>query len=80
MVHEKYIRKRGKIYGPYLYENKRINGKVVTSYLGSVSRKNNKSKNFYSILGLFLVILLIFLAFNKLSPTGKASLDIKSVE
>jgi len=39
VVHEKYTRKNGKVYGPYLYENKRVNGKVVTKYLG-------KGKNF----------------------------------
>jgi len=34
MVFKKYIQKGGKIYGPYYYENKRVNGKVVTSYVG----------------------------------------------
>ena len=29
MVHKKYIKRNGKVYGPYLYENKRVNGKVV---------------------------------------------------
>src|SRR3989338_9073986 len=35
MVHEKYTYKNGKRFGPYLYENKRVNGKVVTKYLGA---------------------------------------------
>jgi hypothetical protein len=38
-VHKKYTRVKGKVYGPYLYENKRVNGKVVTSYLGKVKSK-----------------------------------------
>ncbi len=38
MVYEKYIKKGGKIFGPYLYETRRVNGKVVNTYLGP---KNN---------------------------------------
>ena len=34
MVHKKYTYKSGKKFGPYYYETKRINGKVVTKYLG----------------------------------------------
>ena len=34
MVYEKYIKKKGKIYGPYLYESKKVNGKVITIYHG----------------------------------------------
>jgi len=29
MVFKKYIKRGGKVYGPYLYENKRIGGKKV---------------------------------------------------
>ncbi len=39
MVHEKFTKRDGKTYGPYLYENKRVNGKIVTRYIG-------KGKNF----------------------------------
>ena len=35
VVHKKYTYKDGKRYGPYLYENKRVDGKVVTTYLGA---------------------------------------------
>ena len=79
MVHYKYIRKKGKLYGPYLYENKRVNGKVVTSYLGAVSHDkflNKRSLAFFIIA--FAVILLLFMVFWQLSFTGRASLDIKS--
>lgn len=34
MVYKKYIWVNGKRYGPYLYHNKRVDGKVVTSYHG----------------------------------------------
>jgi hypothetical protein len=43
MVYKKYIKRKGKIFGPYLYENYRENGITKTRYLGpapkSVSKK-----------------------------------------
>ena len=35
MAYKKYIKRGGKLYGPYLYESKRVNGKVVSEYHGS---------------------------------------------
>ncbi len=79
MVHKKYIKKNGRLYGPYLYENKRVNGKVVTSYLGSVDNSNGfKGLNKAFVIGGLLVILLLFFVFYGLSPTGRVSLDVKS--
>jgi len=40
MVFKKYIKRGGKVYGPYLYENKRVDGKVVTTY------EKKKSKDY----------------------------------
>ena len=34
MVYKRYIKKGGKLYGPYTYESKRINGKVVSRFIG----------------------------------------------
>ncbi|MDO8508517.1 MAG: LamG-like jellyroll fold domain-containing protein [Nanoarchaeota archaeon] len=82
MAHYKYIKKKGKLYGPYLYENKRVNGKVVTSYLGSVDgNSNNKKyllKSFLFIIGIMAVILLLFLTLNNQNLTGRVSFDIKA--
>jgi len=62
MVHAKYKWKNGKRYGPYYYHNKRVGGKVVTTYLG----KNHKSKkdrdDLYNGLKLFGVVLAIVFA------------------
>ena len=47
MVHKKYIKRDGKTFGPYLYENYREDGVVKTRYLGkgkSGLTKNTKSK------------------------------------
>ena len=57
MVFKKYIRRGGKLYGPYLYENKRVNGKVVTNYVGRSGDISPKLK--YS---LFLSLTFLFLA------------------
>jgi len=80
VVHKKYIRKNGRVYGPYLYENKRVNGKVVTRYLG-IAGRNSSGKNrmpfwLWIVLGFFVVILLSFFMFKNFSSTGRVSLAI----
>lgn len=57
LVHKKYTYRNGKKYGPYLYENKRMDGRVVTSYLGKERRRNRR----YSLIYLFGCLLLLFL-------------------
>ncbi|MBU0760849.1 MAG: right-handed parallel beta-helix repeat-containing protein [Nanoarchaeota archaeon] len=59
MVHKKYAYRNGKRYGPYLYENKRVGDKVVTSYLGKSCRRK-KSYWVYPVAVLFLVAAGIF--------------------
>ncbi|MDD4878150.1 MAG: Ig-like domain-containing protein [Candidatus Nanoarchaeia archaeon] len=34
MVHKRYVKRGNKVYGPYLYNSKRVNGKVKNEYLG----------------------------------------------
>jgi|TARA_B100000315_G_C14537489_1_gene569191 hypothetical protein len=59
MAYKKYIERDGKMYGPYIYHSKRVDGKVVSQYKGT--RKgfefNLGSKN----LKVLLVVLAIFL-------------------
>ena len=45
MAYEKYIKKGGRVFGPYLYETKRINGKIVNTYLGPKNNKINSAGN-----------------------------------
>jgi len=49
MAYKKYIKRNGKLYGPYEYESKRIDGKVVTEYHGA--KKSNLARNFILIIG-----------------------------
>ncbi len=59
MVYEKYIEKNGKLYGPYTYHSKRINGKVVSVYHGP-KRKIFHNNFFWVFAGIFLLGLLVF--------------------
>jgi hypothetical protein len=58
MVHKKYIKKNGKKYGPYLYENYRENGITKTRYLGKYL-KEKKKKRWFRLKILSIVILFI---------------------
>ena len=40
MVYHRYIKRGGKIYGPYTYHSKKINGKVVSTYVGNGPKHN----------------------------------------
>ncbi|MEK6928537.1 MAG: hypothetical protein AABW65_01105, partial [Nanoarchaeota archaeon] len=77
MVFKRYIKRGGKLYGPYYYENHRVNGKVVSTYVRGPS-STTVNKNFlavYVIVGIILITLLYFFAFNGL--TGKIAFDIE---
>lgn len=50
MVHKKYIRRGKKVFGPYLYENYRVNGITKTRYLGRApkEKKSRRKRGFFS--------------------------------
>ncbi|MBI2044819.1 DNRLRE domain-containing protein, partial [Candidatus Pacearchaeota archaeon] len=93
MVYKKFIKKDGKLYGPYLYHSVKKDGKVTTNYLGKHSEKkivkgynfsfiknSQNRKLIVGILSIMLIVLLIYLVFVlQFGATGKASLDIQSV-
>jgi hypothetical protein len=76
MAYKKYIQKNGKLYGPYIYHSKRVDGKVISEYYGNkVSKYNYKNILFISI-GIFLLIALVyFLAFANNKISGEAVLQ-----
>ena len=75
MSHKRVVVKRGKTYGPYLYESYRDkDGKVKKRYLGK--HVEQKSKKPFFIVFLILSALLLFLVFSNLPFTGKTSLSI----
>jgi len=51
MVHKRYVKKNGKIHGPYYYESYRENGLVKKRYIGSELASKRES-NKYLLIGL----------------------------
>ncbi len=76
MAYKKYIKKDGKIYGPYIYHSKRVDGKVVSEYRGSKKKLNI---NFLWIfLGVCVLIAAFYVSFNKPVLTGESVLDLNA--
>src|SRR3989344_2281396 len=75
MVFRKYRHIKGKKYGPYLYENKRVNGRIVTRYIGKGEKNTNWIIILLSLSGLFALLFLSGLLNSGF--TGKASLNIQ---
>lgn len=68
MVYKKYIEKNGKLYGPYIYHSKRVDGKVVSEYHGTKKSGFNFA---WIFLGIFVLIVLVyFLIFVNKGITG----------
>jgi hypothetical protein len=77
MSYEKYIKKDGKLYGPYLYESKRVDGKVISEYHGQ--KKSDYVKFIWIIPLVFLIILgAYFIGQRGDKLTGHAVLDLNA--
>lgn len=75
MAYKKYIKKGEKIYGPYIYHSRRIDGKVISEYRGP--EKLSYKKIFLAVFGvIFLTALIFILIFSEREMTGKAVLDL----
>ncbi len=78
MPYKKYIKRGGKVYGPYIYHSKRVNGKVVSEYHGVDSKKIDYKKFLWIGLGILIVMLLIFGIYSLgKSISGKATYDLE---
>lgn len=89
MVYKKYIRRNGKLYGPYIYESKRVDGKVISEYHGSEESKPVKGVKIYNYKKIFLfsiatfiflVLLFFIISFNpsKNKLTGGVILNVET--
>ena len=78
-MHTKYTYKNGKRFGPYFYENKRVDDKVVTTYLGKKSVGEPKKNLVLALAVLFLLFSVSFFVYEKVFFTGKATLDLSSI-
>ncbi|MFH1425340.1 MAG: S8 family serine peptidase [archaeon] len=59
MVYKRYVRKGGKVFGPYYYESYRDGEKVRKKYFGSVERKSNWRKGLMFGLLAFVFLLVV---------------------
>ncbi len=85
MAYKKYIKKNGKIYGPYIYHSKRVNGKVVSEYRGSKEKSiiniNKTSKRNLALVfaGVFLILFLsLFFIIRSGDISGNVILNLDS--
>lgn len=63
MAYEKYIKKDGKIYGPYIYHSRRVDGKVISEYHGVVKKDFEHKKFLWVVLGILIVVALVYFSF-----------------
>jgi hypothetical protein len=63
MVYKKYIKRNGKVFGPYYYESYRENGKVKTRFVSGPkeSHKKKSKKSYFFAFSVFILILLFFI-------------------
>ncbi|MGY4884482.1 MAG: hypothetical protein ACP5NZ_02785 [Nanobdellota archaeon] len=92
MAYKKYIQRNGKLYGPYLYESKRVDGKVVSEYHGSEEPKKSKGVRVYNykkilflFLGVFILAVLIYFLitipnYNKISGNAVFGIDTSYIK
>ncbi len=76
MAHKKYIKRGGKVFGPYIYENYRENGVTKTRYLGK-GKLTHEPKNKIANVFLFFLIFFAFvfaIYFFQFQITGKTIL------
>ncbi|MCA9488233.1 MAG: hypothetical protein KC516_04720 [Nanoarchaeota archaeon] len=70
MAYKKYIRKNGKLYGPYIYSSKRVDGKVVSEYHGAKENKDFGKNFLWSFLAIIAVGILIAIFLMNPRSTG----------
>ena len=82
MAYKKYIKKNGKIYGPYIYHSKRVGGKVVSEYRGlKEGPKTKVNKKHFAFIFATIALVLFFTLFFTLKPgnlTGNVVLNLDS--
>jgi len=78
MAYEKYIKRNGKSYGPYLYHSKRVDNKVVSEYYGHKKKVNYKK--IFIVISFLLVLFFFIYGFNYAKPyfSGKAVFNINA--
>jgi len=76
MAYKKYITKNGKIYGPYIYHSRRVNGKVISEYRGPKTNSSSKKIILPIIISIFILGIIIAIFSLNSSITAQATLDL----
>ena len=86
MAYKRFVRKRGKIFGPYYYESYRDGDKIKKKYLGKIELNVEQQKSVIDKINwtYFFVLLLLaaasfFLIYQLYHITGQAVIDIAEV-
>jgi len=76
MVYEKYIKKNGRLYGPYIYHSRRVDDKVISEYYGHQKKRNYKKIFIFS--SFILLFIMALYGFNLLKPyiSGRAIFNL----
>jgi hypothetical protein len=76
MVYKKFIKRNGKLYGPYIYHSKRVDGRVVSEYRGA--KDFSSYKKFVWIFFGFAFLILMAYGFSTMNKgiSGMAVFDI----
>jgi len=78
MTYKKYIKRGGKVYGPYIYESKRVNGKVVSNYKGKKDLVG-VSKKFFLLFALSAILIFGIIFVSNFSLSGKSVFELNPV-
>ncbi len=76
MAYKKYIKRNGKLYGPYIYHSRRVNGKVISEYQGT-GKKIDYKKFIFIFLGVIFILGIGYVGIsNKVKFTGNVVGDL----
>ncbi len=73
MAYKRYIRKNGKVYGPYVYHSRKKGGKVISEYRGKAIERKKVSLFGFLIMGVILLLSLAFIL--NYNPYFKTSIN-----
>jgi hypothetical protein len=77
MVYKKYIKKDGKLYGPYIYHSRRVGDKVISEYRGAKKDFKYKKLMIFCACILILGMLVSFFILFKPRLSGQAILGLQ---
>ena len=79
MSHKRVVEKKGKKYGPYVYESYRdTDGAVRKRYLGKHVEQKKDSAVLWQVISLVLLVIIVLILLTSV-PTGRVSLSLENL-